>query len=133
MYKFNRTDSFTMEFQNGNNNDQWVIGKAPAVTWTRMEDKLFEEALVMYPEGIADRWQLIADRVPGKSAADIMVHYEDLVHDVLAIESDLVEFPSNWDVSCGCETESSPSQIASGSSGKVERKKGTPWTQEEHR
>ncbi|CAK9163960.1 unnamed protein product [Ilex paraguariensis] len=129
-----------MMFHDGNYNDRWMIGsstQSQPSTWTRVEDKLFEQALVMYPEEIADRWQKIAERVPGKSAEDVMAHYEALVHDVLEIDSGRIELPSYSDDCFEWETESGASQISFGSSGKVkgevERKKGTPWTEEEHR
>lgn len=109
-------------------------------TWTRFEDKLFEQALVMFPEGIADRWQKIAGRVPGKLADDVKAHYDTLVHDVFEIDSGRVELPTySDDDSFGWEsTELSASQISFGSAkgnkhGGEERKKGTPWTEEEHK
>ncbi|KAJ8542265.1 hypothetical protein K7X08_017131 [Anisodus acutangulus] len=91
-------------------------------TWTREDDKLFEHGLVLYPENIADRWQLIADHVPGKTLNDIMAHYDDLVHDVFVIDAGRVEPPSYTD---------DPGRV--GSNNEMERKKGTPWTEEEHR
>ncbi|OIT22706.1 PREDICTED: transcription factor DIVARICATA-like [Nicotiana attenuata] len=91
--------------------------------WTREEDKLFEHALVLYPENIADRWQLIADHVPGKTIEDIIAHYDDLVHDLLEIDSGRIELPTYTDD----PVESNKKNI------EIERKKGTPWTEEEHR
>ncbi|KAK9074193.1 hypothetical protein SSX86_006790 [Deinandra increscens subsp. villosa] len=52
----------------------WPINAAAAaaeLTWTRYEDKLFEEALLMYPNDVIDRWQKIVDAVPGKTADQI--------------------------------------------------------------
>lgn len=101
--------------------------------WNRSEDKLFEHALVMFPEESPDRWQKIASQLPGKSAVEVREHYEALVHDVYEIDSGRVELPSyaddsDWD---------SPSQISfvpkSTKHGDPERKKGTPWTEEEHK
>ncbi|KAH9769115.1 hypothetical protein WN944_018849 [Citrus x changshan-huyou] len=101
--------------------------------WNRSEDKLFEHALVMFPEESPDRWQNIASQLPGKSAVEVREHYEALVHDVYEIDSGRVELPSyaddsDWD---------SPSQISfapkSTKHGDPERKKGTPWTEEEHK
>ncbi|MCD7447217.1 hypothetical protein HAX54_026336 [Datura stramonium] len=102
-------------------------------TWTRDDDKLFEHGLVLYPENIADRWQLIADHVPGKTPDDIMAHYDDLVHDVFEIDSGRIEPPSYTDDPVELEGDC---QISFGSNKKnneIERKKGTPWTEEEHR
>lgn len=102
-------------------------------TWTRDDDKLFEHGLVLYPENSADRWQLIADHVPGKTADDIMAHYDDLVHDVYEIDSGRIDLPSYTDDPVELEGDC---QITSGSnkkSNEIERKKGTPWTEDEHR
>ncbi|MCI40350.1 transcription factor DIVARICATA-like, partial [Trifolium medium] len=62
--------------------------------WTREDDKLFERALLMVPEDLPNRWEKIAEQVPGKSVAEVRDHYEDLVHDVLEIELGRVEVPS---------------------------------------
>nr|WQQ41714.1 MYB26 protein [Camellia japonica] len=126
--------------------NRWsMIGNSSATqsssssSWTKLEDKVFEQALVMFPEEMAKRWEMIAEQIPGKSAEEVRAHYEALVHDVLEIDSGRVELPSYsddwWD-----EPESTPSQISFGSSaaaktkhGEADRKKGTPWTEEEHR
>ncbi|KAJ4836853.1 regulator of chromosome condensation [Turnera subulata] len=113
--------------------------------WSREEDKLFEGALVRFPEEMADRWQKIAECV-GKTAAEVKEHYELLVRDVYEIDSGRVELPSYSDDllgSTGWGGGASPpsSQISfggGGGGGKTgkgdgERKKGTPWTEEEHR
>ncbi|KAJ7974877.1 Transcription factor DIVARICATA [Quillaja saponaria] len=105
--------------------------------WTRYQDKLFEQALVVVPEESPDRWLKIAEQIPGKSPEELKGHYEDLVHDVFEIESGRVEVPSYTDESAadlsGWDSEN---QISFGSKSKQsesERKKGTPWTAEEHR
>ncbi|CAL5343135.1 hypothetical protein CsSME_00027954 [Camellia sinensis var. sinensis] len=124
--------------------NRWsMIGNSSATqsssSWTKFEDKVFEQALVMFPEEKAERWEMIAEQIPGKSPEEVRAHYEALVHDVLEIDSGRVELPSYsddwWD-----EPESTPSQISFGSSaaaktkhGEADRKKGTPWTEEEHR
>ncbi|KAI3783665.1 hypothetical protein L1987_42751 [Smallanthus sonchifolius] len=124
----------------------WPIDAAAAVaaesTWTRYEDKQFEEALVMYPDDLIGRWQKIADAVPGKTAEQVRAHYEVLVHDLLQIDSGQVELPSYADDGddsvLSWDPELRASQISFGMSkgakhGDGERKKGTPWTEEEHR
>ncbi|CBI29349.3 unnamed protein product, partial [Vitis vinifera] len=72
--------------------------------WTRLDDKIFEQALAIFPEEMPDRWLSIAQQLPGKTPEDMKLHYELLVEDVTNIEN-----------------------------GNVERKKGTPWTEVEHR
>ena len=137
---------------NNNTNQSWMMYNSapphlPVVTWTKYEDKLFEQALVGFPEDLPNRWQKIADRVPGKTAEDVRVHYDALVHDVREIEAGRVELPNyadedeffGWGEPLQPPPESrTPNQISFGASGKAkhgdgERKKGTPWTEEEHR
>ncbi|KAH9620145.1 hypothetical protein KSS87_006645 [Heliosperma pusillum] len=128
--------------------------------WTRAEDKLFEEALVIFSSEQNDdddlKWNKIAAHVPGRSSQDVEAHYLDLLHDVDQIDSGLVEPPSySDDVSFWVDdslTRSSQINFGgnlgntngnkSGSGGNncgnkqtsdAERKKGTPWTEEEHR
>lgn len=102
--------------------------------WNRLEDKLFEHALVLFPDEVPDRWQRIADQIPGKSPRDVKEHYEVLVHDVTEIDSGRVELPCYADESDDWD---SAGQISFGSKpvkqGEPERKKGTPWTEEEHK
>ncbi|KAK4546987.1 hypothetical protein RGQ29_017488 [Quercus rubra] len=113
--------------------------------WNRSEDKIFEQALVMVPEDVPDRWQRIAEQIPGKSPRDVKEHYDDLVHDVLEIDSGRVELPSYADDNDsdsgghgGWDSPSNQNQISFSNHNKPkhsdsERKKGTPWTEEEHR
>ncbi|KAA8539122.1 hypothetical protein F0562_025814 [Nyssa sinensis] len=119
--------------------NRWMIGDPGPTqsTWTRFEDKLFEQALVMFPEEMGDRWQKIADLVPGKSPEEVREHYDDLVHDVMEIDLGRVELPTYSEDSFGWESESKANEISFPSTkskhSEVERKKGTPWTEEEHR
>lgn len=111
----------------------------PLTRWSRFEDKVFENALVLFPEDLPDRWQRIAGELPGRSPAEVKEHYDDLVHDVCEIDSGRVELPSyvhesaetglgkGWDPAGQISLGSKPKQ------GDAERKKGTPWTEEEHR
>lgn len=128
MYNTNRED------------DQWVLSNSNSprgsVQWNRYDDKLFEKALVMFPEDMPNRWQKIAEQVPGKTVEDVRVHYDALLHDVLEIDSGRVELPKYPDDGFLGFEETGANQISFG--GKVrhgdgDRKKGTPWTEEEHR
>ncbi|KAM7275008.1 hypothetical protein ACFE04_016874 [Oxalis oulophora] len=100
-------------------------------TWSRVEDQMFERALVEFWEETPDRWERIAQHVPGKSVADVCRRYEELVHDVKEIESGRVEVPSYKDDDAEFDSQE-------GGKGKVhrendQRRKGVPWTQEEHK
>ncbi|KDP39847.1 hypothetical protein JCGZ_04192 [Jatropha curcas] len=119
-----------------------MIGNSSS--WSRLEDKLFERALVIFPEESPNRWQKIAAQVPGRTWVEVKKHYEDLVHDVGEIDSGRVQLPSyedEWGMDSaggwGSVTESGTSQVWFGSKGKEketsERRKGVPWTEEEHR
>ncbi|CAM8910647.1 hypothetical protein QQ045_031750 [Rhodiola kirilowii] len=110
-------------------------------SWTRSEDKLFEQLLVKYPETDSERCEKIASRLQFKSAEQVKEHYDELLHDVCQIETGMIELPSYVDLE-GIEDEQAGSwdsdskRISFGKkSGKsdTERKKGTPWTEEEHR
>lgn len=113
-------------------------------SWTREEDKKFENALVTYPEDSSDRWEKIAAKLPGKTAEEIRLHYEILVDDVNRIESGAVELPSYNSPSEGSTSdEASGKKVGasghheSGHGGKAsrdqERRKGVAWTEDEHR
>ncbi|XP_073314802.1 transcription factor SRM1-like [Primulina huaijiensis] len=115
-----------------------------SVVWDRREDKVFENCLVEIPDSVENRWQIIANRIPGKSPEDVKLHYEALLHDVGKIDAGLVEPPSYPDGTASLGWDDRPrardsGQISFGPGSsrsrynEVERKKGTPWTEEEHR
>ncbi|THU55594.1 hypothetical protein C4D60_Mb11t08230 [Musa balbisiana] len=106
--------------------------------WTRAEDKVFETALVVYSEGTPDRWSAIAEQLPGRSAAEAWERYQALVHDCDMIERGMVELPECWgeyedggdlDGSDGGAEGNQPTARPR----REERKRGVPWTEEEHR
>jgi hypothetical protein len=123
--------------------------------WSLQENKLFEEALARVDGDAPDRWQRVASLLPGKSAADVRAHYEDLENDVCFIEAGLVPFPRydaggggspasgftlDWDGGGGDDAlafkRSSSCYMVGGKrarGGDQERKKGVPWTEEEHK
>ncbi|GLJ41605.1 hypothetical protein SUGI_0861100 [Cryptomeria japonica] len=114
--------------------------------WNLQENKAFENALAKYDKDTPDRWEKVAAMVPGKSAMDVRKHYKDLEDDVKDIEAGLVDVSYN---NSSYTIEWIPDKAGQfpglkqsfGSSGKgppaksseQERKKGIPWTEEEHR
>ncbi|KAM0879539.1 hypothetical protein ACQ4PT_034165 [Festuca glaucescens] len=111
--------------------------------WTLEENKVFEEALAAIDLDAPDRWEMVALMLPRKTAADVVDHYRALENDVGFIEAGLVPFPHydssspspgftlDWDGGGGngfrrgyCLKRGRADQ---------ERKKGIPWTEEEHR
>ncbi|KAG9459138.1 hypothetical protein H6P81_003646 [Aristolochia fimbriata] len=109
-------------------------GASPGLcVWSRLQDKLFEEALVLFPEGTPDRWGKVAAQVPGKSLWEVREHYAALVHDVSVIEQGKIEIPpyAEW---CAASAANQISFAAARTrDGDSERKKGVPWTEDEHR
>lgn len=116
---------------------------SPAIEkpWTREEDKAFETALatVELVEGLR-RWEGIAARVPARTVEEIKRHYELLVEDVKSIEEGRVELP-RYGVG-GEEEKERGGGLGLGfdrasakalSRSEQERRKGIPWTEEEHR
>ena len=62
--------------------------------WTAKQNKLFETALAVYDRDTPDRWQNIARAVGGKSVEEVKRHYEQLLKDLLHIESGYVPSPN---------------------------------------
>ncbi|CAI9273190.1 unnamed protein product [Lactuca saligna] len=120
--------------ENESNSGKYHVCESLAkTTWSRKEDKLFETALVDIPENIEGRWQKIADAVPGKTEEEVRVRYDELLHDLHEIESGRVELPKYAD-DYEVIKESFVSSDSEYRSRKVDqRKKGTSWTEEEHR
>ncbi|KAH0686036.1 hypothetical protein KY285_018643 [Solanum tuberosum] len=105
--------------------------------WTKEENKQFESAIAIYDEKTPDRWFKVAALIPGKSIIDVMNQYKALVSDVYDIEAGLVPNPGYFASSitlelvdhCGLQT----FRKRGSKSSDQERKKGVPWTEEEHR
>ncbi|KAF7833748.1 transcription factor DIVARICATA-like [Senna tora] len=122
--------------------------------WTPAENKLFENALAFYDKDTPDRWARVAAMIPGKTVGDVMKQYKELEEDVCNIEAGLVPIPPGYDGS-STNTSSqftldwvntsgfdafkphggkrSSSSSSSGRPPEQERKKGVPWTEEEHK
>ncbi|KAK9170371.1 hypothetical protein Syun_002511 [Stephania yunnanensis] len=116
-------------------NDFFPIRGDSSSKWSRAQDKQFERALVEYAEETPDRWQKIAAEVPGKTAWEVREHYEALVHDVLEIDSGRVQLPSYVDDYYVDDDDDDVEATwrTSRLGGRPERKRGVPWTEEEHR
>lgn len=127
--------------------------------WTREQDKDFENALNVVDEETPDRWERIAAMVAGKDAAEVKRHYDILQEDVLLIDSGRVAVPnyslsslslSNGDsptsdskkggatipasaAPAGNNGNGAPARTVSSRSADQERRKGIPWSEDEHR
>ncbi|KAG6503506.1 transcription factor SRM1-like [Zingiber officinale] len=107
-------------------------------SWTRDQEKAFENAIATHPEGCGERWEKIAADVPGKTVEDVKDHYDLLVEDVNRIQSGRVPLPFYPSPSDGADHATDAGGGGVGHSGKVsraeqERRKGIAWTEDEHR
>ncbi|KZV55589.1 Duplicated homeodomain-like superfamily protein [Dorcoceras hygrometricum] len=116
-----------------------IFHPAPYTPWTKEENKLFERALAMYDEKrTPNRWFKVAAMIPGKSVCDVMNHYRELVEDVSNIEAGLVPIPGYLSSSFTLELEDGRGfdHVMCRKRGRTsvqERRKGVPWTEDEHR
>lgn len=138
------------------NSSSWMMEDSLKSTiWTPAENKLFENALAKFDNDTPDRWQRVAEMVPGKTVADVMRQYKELEDDVSSIEAGFYPkylynnstspFTLEWVNNHGFDMSKSPPYAAGGKRSPVavvagggrpveqERKKGVPWTEEEHK
>lgn len=134
----------------------WLFEESKGTKWTPEENKRFENALALFDKDTPDRWYNVAAMIPGKTVNDVMNQYRELVDDVSDIEAGLIPIPgygssSNNSFTLEWVTDHGGSIVCDGlkqfygpggAGGKrnsssrcsdQERKKGVPWTEEEHR
>nr|XP_043610570.1 transcription factor DIVARICATA-like [Erigeron canadensis] len=138
------------------NSSSWMMEDSLKSTiWTPVENKLFENALAKFDKDTPDRWHRVADMVPGKTVADVIKQYKELEDDVSSIEAGFypryryennncpftLEWGTNNNHNQGFDSCISPPYCGGGKRSPVavcrpveqERKKGVPWTEEEHK
>lgn len=100
--------------------------------WRLEENKIFEVALAKHFQD-ADRFERIASYLPNKTATDVQRRYRQLEDDLRRIEEDGL---------LGASQDSSPLNSSEEGPNKKpkadipvngDRRKGVPWTEEEHR
>ncbi|XP_023512963.1 transcription factor DIVARICATA isoform X1 [Cucurbita pepo subsp. pepo] len=123
----------------------WSSGDGLSSRWTVAENKLFENALAIFDTDTPDRWQKVAAMIPGKTVGDVIRQYKELEADVSSIEAGLIPIPGYDTSQFTLDWVSSHSydgfkqsygligKRSSGRSADQERKKGVPWTEEEHK
>ncbi|KAL4310931.1 hypothetical protein GQ457_01G018620 [Hibiscus cannabinus] len=125
----------------------WLFQESEGTSWTPHENKCFENALALYDKDTPDRWLKVAALIPGKTVGDVIKQYRELEEDVSDIEAGLIPIP-------GYSSDSFTLEWVNDSRGfdgfrnyytpggkrgtgtrpsDQERKKGVPWTEEEHR
>lgn len=128
-------------------NASWLIDESRNTKWTQAENKMFENALALYDKDTPDRWHKVAAAIPGKTVGDVIKQYKELEDDVTNIEAGLVPIPGydttsaftlEWVNHNGYDgyrhTYSPGGKRGPGARPPdQERKKGVPWTEEEHK
>ncbi|KAI3470846.1 hypothetical protein Pfo_027509 [Paulownia fortunei] len=116
-------------------NSRWLVHQVKS-TWTKEENKKFESALAIFDEKTPNRLFKVAAMIPGKSVYDVINQYRELVADVSDIEAGLVPIPGYLASSFTLELADHRGLDVCRKRGRTcdqERKKGVPWTKEEHR
>lgn len=127
----------------------WLFQESKDTKWTPEENKRFENALALYDKDTPDRWFKVAAMIPGKSVGDVIKQYRELEEDVSDIEAGLIPIPGystgtdSFTLEWANDAQSFDGfrhyYIPGGKRGSgarpsdQERKKGVPWTEEEHR
>ncbi|XP_051132048.1 transcription factor DIVARICATA-like [Andrographis paniculata] len=125
------------------NSNNWLFEGSTVAKWTPEENKRFENALALFDKDTPDRWHNVASMIPGKTVTDVIKQYRELVEDVSDIEAGLIPIPGYANNSFTLEWVSNHGydgfkQIYCPGGKRTrcsdhERKKGVPWTEEEHR
>ncbi|CAK9323828.1 unnamed protein product [Citrullus colocynthis] len=118
----------------------WFVLDNSSTEWTKEENKRFESALAIYDKETPDRWFKVAAMIPGKTVGDVIKQYRELEEDVCEIEAGRFPIPG-YDLASSFSFEfvddrnfdayRRKSSVGRGSD--HERKKGVPWTEEEHK
>lgn len=127
-------------------NSNWLFEERKPTKWTPQENKQFEKALALFDKDTPDRWYNVAAMIPGKTVNDVIKQYRELEEDVSDIEAGLIPIPGydrnsftlEWVNDQGFDGLNqlySPcgKRGLSSRGSDHERKKGVPWTEEEHR
>lgn len=121
-------------------NSNWLMQEFQSTIWTTEDNKKFESCLAFFDKETPDRWIKVASMIPGKTVIDVIEQYKKLVADICDIEAGLFPLPGDpKDSSFTMELAKNPEfnefrkrPLACRSSDQ-EKKKGVPWTEDEHR
>ncbi|KAL8210741.1 hypothetical protein R6Q57_005178 [Mikania cordata] len=101
--------------------------------WTKEQNKWFESALAIFDTETPDRWSNVAALVPGKSEFEVRKQYEELKADINDIEAGLLEVPGYINFLQDHRFKPYGNRLYRSRSFDSERRKGIPWTENEHR
>ncbi|CAN8259831.1 unnamed protein product [Cochlearia groenlandica] len=98
-----------------------------ATEWTREEEKMFEQSLVLFPECSEDRIETISKYMI-KPLVEVKLYYDALVRDVAMIESGqfVMSYYQDYLPSNSQALSSRSKPMKSG------RKRGVSWSEDEH-
>ncbi|KAI7748714.1 hypothetical protein M8C21_010433, partial [Ambrosia artemisiifolia] len=122
IYVYMETSSIS---SNSVSSNKVIMQESKNTKWTKEQNTWFEGALAIFDTETPERWSNVAALVPGKTESDVIKQYEKLKADINDIEAGLVPDDHNF-----CNFRKRPSKFRS--SDRV-RRKGVPWTEEEHR
>lgn len=118
----------------------WWLQDSNSTLWTKEENKRFERALAIYDENSPDRWLKVAEMIPGKTVWDVIQQYKILEEDVNDIEAGMLPIRGYLAPSFTLELVENRGLDALRKrtatmvrASDQERKKGVPWTEDEHR
>lgn len=108
--------------------------------WSQEENKRFEDALALFDKETPDRWQNVARLIPGKTVGDVIDHYRKLEEDISEIEAGgVISDPVTLEWVANNHPQFYNLGGKRSASNRLlpvpdqEKKKGIPWTEEEHR
>ncbi|CAI8586261.1 unnamed protein product [Vicia faba] len=117
----------------------WFVEESHNTEWSREDNKKFESALAIYDKDTPDRWFKIAEMISGKTVFDVIKQYRELEEDVSEIEAGNVPIPGylasafTFEVVENQNYDANRRRLGTVRGSDHERKKGVPWTEEEHR
>ena len=102
-------------------------GAGATVTWSAYENAIFESSIAELDDG-CDRWEIVAQFLEEKSAADVRRHYQRLLYDIARIEAGedvKMDYATGGLLPSGAIHGSSSSSSSSSSSTSSSGKKGS--------
>ncbi|XP_072996037.1 transcription factor DIVARICATA-like [Typha latifolia] len=126
-------------------NSSWFLSQKRIADWTQEENKVFEDALARFDGDAPDKWEKVAALIPGKTVGDVITHYQDLENDINNIDAGFISYSQYENLDFTFDIQGSHSfeglkqssycvygKRSGGRASDQERKKGVPWSKEEH-